>query len=205
MSRWKAIAGRIDEMTLRQRALLFAAVSLLLVALAYVALVDPVLLRHKAYIETVNRNQSQLTAVRAQIESILKEQTADPEDLALKALEERVLQAERVLASKKQGFTAAARLPTLLRQLLGQGRPVKLESLKLLPPLQIDANAQLYRHGVEVALGGGYFELVQYLAELEKQPGKFLWGGAEMQVLQYPEVRLIFRVHTLSSERSLGL
>jgi MSHA biogenesis protein MshJ len=205
VSRWKALAARIDEMTLRQRGLLFTAVSLVLVALAYVALVDPILLRHKAYIETVNRNQSQITAVRAQIESILKEQVTDPDEAALRALEQRVVDAERALTFKKRGFTAAARLPTLVKQLLGQNRPVKLESLKLLPAQQVDANAQLYRHGVEVALTGGYLDLVQYLAELEKLPARFLWGGAEIEVRQYPEVRLTFQVHTLTGQTSLGL
>jgi MSHA biogenesis protein MshJ len=205
VNRWKALAARIDDMTLRQRGLLFAAVSLLLVALAYVALVDPILLRHKGYIDTVNRNQSQITAVRAQIESILREQVSDPDELALKTLEQEAAEAERALTSRRQGFTAAARLPALVKQLLGQNRPVKLESLKLLPAQQVDARAQLYRHGVEVALSGAYFDLVQYLADLEKVPGKFLWGGAEIQVRQYPEVRLTFQVHTLSPQASLGL
>lgn len=205
MSRWKAIAARIDEMTLRQRALLFAAASLLLVALAYVSLIDPILVRHKAHIDTVNRNQSQIGAVRSQIESLLREQVVDPEVAALKALEQRVAEAERALTSRKGAYTAAARLPALAKQLLGQNRPVKLESLKLLPALQIDGNAQLYRHGIEVELSGAYFDLVQYLADLEKLPGRFLWGGADLQIRQYPEVRLTFQVYTLSSERSLGL
>lgn len=205
MNRWKAIAARIDEMTLRQRGLLFAAASLLLVALAYVTLIDPILVRHKQHIDTVNRNQSQIGAVRSQIEGLLKEQVVDPDEAALRALEQRVAQAERALTSRKSAYTAAARLPALAKQLLGQNRPVKLESLKLLPALQIDGSAQLYRHGIEVELSGAYFDLVQYLADLEKLPGKFLWGGAEIQVRQYPDVRLTFQVHTLSTERSLGL
>ena len=42
---WQRIAARIDEMSLRQRAMLFATVSLLVVVFAHVALIEPLLLR----------------------------------------------------------------------------------------------------------------------------------------------------------------
>jgi MSHA biogenesis protein MshJ len=202
---WQLIAARIDEMTLRQRAMLFATMSLAVVALAYVALIDPVLVRQKSLIERAKRDQSQLAAVRAQIEGLLKEQEGDPEQAALRELEQRVAEVEQTLAAKKQGFAAATRLPTLLKELLGQGRPVSLEALRVLPGTQVEAGAQLYRHGVEMTLRGGYFELLQYLADLEKLPAGLLWGAAELQVEQYPEVRLTLQVHTVSPQRSLGL
>jgi MSHA biogenesis protein MshJ len=202
---WQPIAARIDDMTLRQRAMLFATMSLAVVALAYVALIDPVLVRQKSLIERAKRDQSQLAAVRAQIEGLFKEQKSDPEQAALRELEQRVAEVEKALAAKRQGFTAATRLPTLLKDLLGQGRPVRLEALRVLPGTQVEAGAQLYRHGVEMTLKGSYFELLQYLAELEKLPAGLLWGSAELQVEQYPEIRLTLQVHTVGSQRSLGL
>jgi MSHA biogenesis protein MshJ len=56
---------------------------------------------------------------------------------------------------------------------------------------------------VEVTLKGSYFDLVQYLADLEKLPSPLLWGRVELQVEQYPEVKLTLVVHTLSTQRSL--
>ena len=200
---WDPIAARIDEMTLRQRAMLFATMSLAVVALAYVALIDPVLIQQKSLIERGKRDQSQLAAVRAQLESLLKKQDEDPEQAALRELEQRVAEAEKAVAAKKQGFTSATRLPALLKDLLGQGRPVKLEALRVLPGAAVEAGGQLYRHGVEMSLRGSYFELVQYLAELEKLPAGLLWGPAELQVEKYPEVKLTLQVHTLSPQRAL--
>jgi MSHA biogenesis protein MshJ len=205
---WQRIAARIDDMALRQRAMLFATISLLVVALAYVALIDPVLVRQKSLIERAKRDQSQLAAVRAQIEGSLKDQETgkeDPEQAALRELEQRIAEVEKALAGKKQSFMIATRLPALLKDLLGQGRPVKLEALRVLPGTQVEAGAELYRHGVEMTLKGAYFDLLQYLAELEKLPSGLLWGSAELQVEQYPEVRLTLQVHTLSTQRSLGL
>lgn len=202
---WERIAARIDEMALRERAMLFATISLVLVALAYVGFIDPVLVKQKSLIERAKRDQSQLAAVRAQIEGVLKEQQADPEQAALRQLERRVAEAEQALAAKKQGFAAATRLPTLLRDLLGQGRPVRLEALRVLPGTQVDTGDELYRHGVELTLKGAYFDLLQYLADLEKLPAGLLWGPADLQVEQYPEVKLTVQVYTVSPQRTLGL
>jgi MSHA biogenesis protein MshJ len=65
--------------------------------------------------------------------------------------------------------------------------------------------SQFYRHGVEISLTGGYFDLMQYLAELEKLPARLLWGSGTLQSEQYPEVRLTLQVYTLAPQPSLGL
>jgi MSHA biogenesis protein MshJ len=205
---WQRFAGRIDEMTLRQRAMLFATVSLLVVVFAHVALIEPLLLRQKTLIDRGARDQSQLAAVRAQIEGLLKEEqgdTKDPAQLALRELEARLAELDNTLAARKGAFVAPNRLPELLRNLLGPGRSIRLESLRTLPAVQVRGGAELYRHGLELSLRGSYFDLMQYLNDLEKMPSRLLWGGLDLQVEQYPEVRVMLQIHTLSSQRSLGL
>jgi len=211
---WQRFAARIDEMTLRQRAMLFATVSLVVVVLANLTLIEPVLVKQKSLIDRGNRDQSQLAAVRSQLESVLKDAETDPKDpeqAALRELEERIAEVEKSLASRKEAFIAPTRLPTLLKDLLGQGRPVRLESLRLVPGTPVEAAApsgkeagtELYRHGVEMTLRGSYFDLLQYLTDLEKLPARLLWGPVELQVEQYPEVRLTLQLHTLGTQRSL--
>jgi MSHA biogenesis protein MshJ len=201
---WQPIAARINDMTLRQRGMLFATASLALVALAHIVFIEPVLTRQKSLIERTKRDQSQLEAVRAQIESIIRQQETDPDQATLRALEQRVVEAERALATKKQAFAAATGLPGLVRELLGKGRAVKLEALRVLPGAQVEGSP-LYRHGVELTLTGSYFELLQYLSELEKLPVRLLWGTGELRTEQYPAVRLVLQIYTLNPQRSLGL
>jgi MSHA biogenesis protein MshJ len=205
---WQRFAARIDEMTLRQRAMLFATVSLVVVAFAQVALIEPLLQRQKTLIERSTRDESQLAAVRAQIEGLLKEDqhdSKDPAQLAVLQLEARLAELEKSLAARKGAFVAPNRLPELLKNLLGPGRAIKLESLRTVPAVQVQSGAELYRHGLEMTLRGTYFDLMQYLSDLEKMPARLLWGGVELQVDKYPEVRLSVQVHTLSTQRSLGL
>jgi MSHA biogenesis protein MshJ len=205
---WSTLAARIEEMSLRQRALLFATVGLVVIALAHVVLIEPVLVRQKRLVDQVNRDQSQLSAVRAQIEGLVKELEAgrkDPAQAALRELEERLAAAEQTLARRKQAFVASARLPALLKDLLGPGEAVRMESLRLVPGTELEGSAGFYRHGVELVLRGSYFDLLQYLIQLEKLPVRLLWGRTELQVEKYPEVRLTIHVRTLSTQPSLGL
>jgi MSHA biogenesis protein MshJ len=219
---WKAWAARIDDMSLRERAMLFGSVALVVMVLAYVTLIDRALVKQKQLVDRVNRDQTQLKAVRAQIESIVKENQGDargPDEVAIAELERRIKETEKNFAAKQRAFIAPEQLPQLLGEMLGRSPQIRLESLRLLagtplrtpgaPPQQARPQAQeegaggVYRHGVEVILTGSYLDLVQYLADLEKLPATLLWGRIELQVDRYPEVRLSLVVYTLSTRWSL--
>ena len=221
---WKAWIARIDDMSLRERAMLFGSVALVVVVAAHVTLFDRLLTKQKGLIERVARDQSQLKAVREQLQSALKESQAQvrhPDEAAIADLESKIREAEKSVEAKQRAFIAPEELPVLLRQMLGRNPQLKLESLRLLPgtPLQTpgaaasasapgkpagaQAGAEVYRHGVAVTLTGSYFDLLQYLSELEKLPAPLLWGKFELQVEQYPEVKLSLIVHTLSTRWSL--
>ena len=221
---WKAWIARIDDMSLRERAMLFGSVALVVVVAAHVTLFDRLLTKQKGLIERVARDQSQLKAVREQLQSALKESQAQvrhPDEAAIADLESKIREAEKSVEAKQRAFIAPEELPVLLRQMLGRNPQLKLESLRLLPgtPLQTpgaaasasapgkpagaQAGAEVYRHRVAVTLTGSYFDLLQYLSELEKLPAPLLWGKFELQVEQYPEVKLTLIVHTLSTRWSL--
>ena len=221
---WKAWIARIDDMSLRERAMLFGSVALVVVVAAHVTLFDRLLTKQKGLIERVARDQSQLKAVREQVQLALKDSQArvrHPDEAAIADLESKIREAEKSVEARQRAFIAPEELPVLLRQMLGRNPQLKLESLRLLPgtPLQTpgaaasasapgkpagaQAGAEVYRHGVAVTLTGSYFDLLQYLSELEKLPAPLLWGKFELQVEQYPEVKLSLIVHTLSTRWSL--
>jgi MSHA biogenesis protein MshJ len=205
---WLRFAARVDDMTLRQRGMLFATVSLVVVVFVHVALIEPLLQRQRALIDRGTRDQSQLTAVRAQLEGVLREQeqggSKDPDQIALLALEMRLAEVEKALAARKGAFVGPTQLPELLKGLVGPTRPVHLESLRTLPGARVAGAAELYRHGVEITLRGSYFDLTQYLSDVERLPARVLWGPVELQVEQYPEVRLTLQIQTVSTQRALS-
>jgi len=219
---WKSWVARIDDMSLRERAMLFGSVALVVVVAAHVTLIDRALVTQKRLIERVTRDQSQLKSVREQLQLILQDkqpQGRHPDELAIAELERKIKETEKRVAAKERAFVAPEELPVLLRQMLGRSSQIRLESLRLLPgtplptrgtagstpgrPEGSQASSEVFRHGVEVTLRGSYFDLLQYLTELEGLPSPLLWGRVELQVEKYPEVRLTLVVRTLSTRRSL--
>ncbi len=56
----------------------------------------------------------------------------------------------------------------------------------------------IYKHGIEIKLAGGYGDLLAYVADLEASPQKLLWGGMRLTVKQFPVSELTLTVYTLS-------
>ncbi|TMH84570.1 MAG: hypothetical protein E6H47_11805, partial [Betaproteobacteria bacterium] len=132
---WKAWIARIDLMSLRERAMLFGSVALVVAVLAHVTLIDRVLTKQKGLIERVTRDQSQLKAVREQLQTVLKERQAQvrlPDEAAIADLERKIKEIENDVAAKQRAFIAPEELPVLLGQMLGRNPQLKLESLRLL-------------------------------------------------------------------------
>ena len=205
---WKAWLAKVDEMNLRERALLFASAAAVVLLLAQLLLVDPVLRQQKTLIDRVNRNQTQINTVRAQIEQIVRagDQARHPDQAAVEALEQQIAEADKALRDKEGSLIAPERLPELLKEILARSQTVELESLRVLPGAPVRAGALetgLYRHGVELSLKGRYFDLLRYLEDLEKRGSVLLWGMVALEVEEYPEVKLRVVIQSLSRNASL--
>ncbi|GAB3447608.1 type II secretion system protein GspM [Massilia solisilvae] len=56
----------------------------------------------------------------------------------------------------------------------------------------------LYRHGVEITVRGQYLDMIDYMNALESLPTQLFWGGARLEVEDYPTARLTLTLYTLS-------
>jgi MSHA biogenesis protein MshJ len=56
----------------------------------------------------------------------------------------------------------------------------------------------LYRHGVEITVRGNYLDMIDYMTALESLPTQLFWGGAKLEVEDYPISRLTLTMYTLS-------
>ncbi|MDD5295934.1 MAG: type II secretion system protein GspM [Rhodocyclaceae bacterium] len=60
----------------------------------------------------------------------------------------------------------------------------------------------LFLHGVELKVEGGYGDLLALLSDLEQMPQKMLWAGLKLKVQEYPRTILILKLQTLSREKT---
>jgi len=55
----------------------------------------------------------------------------------------------------------------------------------------------LYRHGIKIKLSGKYFQLRNYLQQLEQLTWKFFWQGFQFEVKEYPQSEVEITIYSL--------
>lgn len=206
----KRYVERIDNATLRERALLFAAAALVLIFLVNAALINPLRYTQRRLSADIAQRESELRTVRSELQRMAQTRATDPDarnrtraaelrtDLA--ALDERI-------AAEQRRFTSPQRMREVLEEMLERDKRLRLVDLKTLPitdlsATQGQAGRRVFRHGVELTLAGGYLDLHAYLKVLEGLSTQLYWGRAEMSVTGYPVATLKLTVYTLSFDQA---
>jgi MSHA biogenesis protein MshJ len=150
-----------------------------------------------------------------------------PNRKRLEIMKTEAEQASESLRAVQKGLVAPDKMIPVLAQLLRANGNLRLVSLRNLPvtgvseralkagqdaalaplaktpaaPSAADAPKQpelLYRHGVEIALQGGYLDMINYMSTLETSPTQLFWGKARLDATQYPNATLTLTLYTLS-------
>jgi MSHA biogenesis protein MshJ len=215
-------ADGIDAMALRERAMFFGAVALVLMTLLQVFLLNPVLSRRNQLSAQIAQQEDETKAIQAQIQSLIRPNAPDRDALnreKLKSLREQMAQLDRQFEEQQKQFVAPEKMAAMLEAMIGKNRKLQLLSLRNLPGTALSAGAQapigaagerprpggareVLRHTVELSVKGSYFDLLDYLASLERMPQRVFWDGFELSVAQYPQSVLKLTVYTLSPEKS---
>jgi MSHA biogenesis protein MshJ len=222
--RLRHIAGRIDALTLRERAMLFAGAAAAIVFLLYALFLNPLLARQKLLRAELTQQQDNIAGIDREISRQLQAYSQDPDGAArgrLAAIGSENKQLANKLRAMQNGLVAPERIAPLLETILKSNGNLQLVSMKTLPvsPLGDGAAAAakaepaatvaaavppialLYRHGVAISVRGNYLDMVNYMDALEAMPTQLFWGRAELAVEEYPNSRLTLTLYTLSLDR----
>ena len=222
---WQQLAARIDALSQRERVLSFVATAAALAFVAYIAVIGPLLRKQALLSSQVMQQQNNIVGLNEQIAQKLREAAADPDApvrARLAAVRDESARLGETLRAMQQGLVAPERVAPLLESILRANGRLKMVSVRTLPvePLS-DIGARkhdsqpgagagaaepkpkakrelLFRHGVEVTVRGSYLDMVDYMSALEKLPAQLFWGKAQLEVEEYPSVRLTLTLYTLS-------
>ena len=215
-------ADSIDAMALRERALFFGAVALVLMTLLQVFLLNPVLARRNQLSAQIAQQEDETKAIQAQIQSLVKPAALDQDELnreKLKSLRAQTEQLDRQFEQQQKQFVTPGEMVAMLESMIGKNAKLQLVSLRNLPSTSVSAGAgiqrgaaggrartdgarEVFRHTVELSIKGSYFDLLDYLTTLERLPQRVFWDGLELNVAQYPQSVLKLTIYTLSPEKS---
>jgi MSHA biogenesis protein MshJ len=224
----KPLFERVDQLSLRERGLIFGA-GVTLIYIAWQALLmDPITKRARAA-------EQRLVEVRRRGQVADEAGVAAAQDPAVaaagrnQALQQRLREIDAELAAAAHGYLAPERMTELVRGLLAGQQGLRLISLRNLPaeslsrpasggaepsaatgtpPPSTPAGAQPasadrgpFLHPVELVVEGDYLSIVNYLHELEKLPWRIHWQRLDLLAGDYPSNRVRIVIGALSLSR----
>ncbi len=215
-------ADSIDAMALRERVMFFGAVALVLVTLLQVFLLNPVLSRRTQLSAQIAQQEDETNAIQAQIQALVRPNVPDQDALnreKIKSLHTQIAQLDRQLDEQQKQFVSPEKMAALLENMIAKNPKLQLLSLRNLPGtgsspgvavLTGDAQGrakiatahEVFRHTVEISVKGSYFDLLDYIAALERMPQRVFWEGFDLSVAEYPQSVLKLTIYTLSPEKT---
>lgn len=133
---WVKLSTKLDGMTLRERAMVFVAVTAAVLFLIYSFAVEPMLVRQKALQTEIRQQQNQIGGIDIEIAAKAQGFVADPDAQSRARLQEARAEIARLsttLLAVQKGLVAPEKIAPLLEQLLRGNGKLKLVALKTLP------------------------------------------------------------------------
>ena len=228
---WERVRATVDDMSLRERAMIFVAAAFVVISLMNMILLDPLLAKQKMLSAEVVQQQEKMKELQAQMQNLLQAKRDDehsPLRDRLAQLKQQLQDQEGYLQSRRDRLVAPDKMAELLRQVLNKNGRLKLVELKTLPvslliekpqgsaaksadePLrqaqdgqkQPASQKQIFKHGVRIIVRGGYLDLMRYVSTLEKMPSQMFWGEASLSVEKYPDATFTLTLYTLSLDKT---
>jgi MSHA biogenesis protein MshJ len=198
----------------RERQLVLMAALFLILYGGYLLFVEPALLRTQQLQNQVSQYQTQASGLLSQIETIQRN-SQDP-DAAVKRRISQLQQQQQELHQKiddgTRDLVPPHRMRELLQALLADSDKLHLLEMRSLPAVNLTEQDQdssrdipmpgLYQQGIVLILEGRYFDLQEYLAELELLPWRFHWKRLDYSVQEHPVARMQLELYTLSTDKA---
>lgn len=222
---WEEIEKKVNGMALRERALIFAALAVVLATVTTLQFINPLLQEQKKLSSIVQQQQEKAKTVQEQVASSAEARrnvANSPLRKQIEQTKQKLMDGDAYLHGLHDRLVAPEKMAELLEQVLSHHGGLKLIDLQTLPvaPLVEKSatkpsetattpasavvavpDSKAFKHGVIITVRGNYLELLQYLADLEHLPTQMFWGKAEMKADQYPEVELTLTLYTLSLDK----
>ncbi len=227
MAQWLAYSEKFSNTTAREQYLIIATGLVAIVFILYSVFLDAPFQRieqlNRQISETQQSNQNNKNSIQVLEQALLE----DPNVALRKELSQyqaKLGEIDEQLLSLTSDLIDPTQMRYALIKLLKLQKGVKLLSFEVLPARAVtkaklasndkpDANEvqvtstsqaepkqlRLYRHGIKIKLQGQYFQLKDYLSQLEGLTWKFFWQEFDYQLKEYPVSELEVEIYSLST------
>lgn len=206
---WKDLDQRFSKLAKRERGVLLLGGLGAILLLGFSA-VDVSVAKHNALTKQLSQTRADTATAQAQTQVLVHQLAQNPDDYARSRIAEVSAQAavlDAQMQGVNRGLVPPERMAQILEKMLTQTSRVRLVELQTLPVSylierdQSQVGPNVYKHGIEMTLQGGYLDLLDYLSRLEALPWQMFWAQAQMDAEDYPAVRITVTVFTLSLDQ----
>lgn len=212
---WQRYVAWFGARNSRERAIVAAAALFLIVYPAYLYVIEPALLATSRLAAQAQQQRGLAAQLQSQI-PVLQAQARDPDTALKKTLDDlarQIAKQEPRFKAVEQTVVPASQVAELLERLLARNSALQLVSLRSLPPAALlerkpgqDAKAgplaNVYSHGIEIAVSGSYADLLAYLDQIERSPQRVLWGKLALDASDHSHIVMTLTLNTLSLDQA---
>jgi len=204
--RLRQLGARIDDMSLRERALIFIALLVVFYLVATNLVFAPVTAERGRVERDLKAKREKTLALEAQIQGIFSGEQGQGQ-ARMAALESELKSLETRLSGMTTGLISPQEMTRVVEQILTRNRTlevIRVESLAARPILENTpgaarlTGATVYKHGMRIELKGRYLDILTYLHALEGLPWKVYWSQVTLDVKEPPMATVTLVIHTLS-------
>lgn len=210
------IQRSFEALSQREKLMILVAGLAVIILLGFVLFIEPMINNIAKNDIDSQRMQLELASLESS-QLLLEEELRKDPNIALRSrldtLAQDVESLDEYLASQTRDLVPADKMPELLERILRQSAKLKLVELKSIPPKQLLAaeknstkdsvsGSNLFQHGVQLRLEGSYFDIQQYLADVEDMPWRFYWKSFKYSVEAYPTAQVQIELYTLSTSQA---
>lgn len=133
---WLKLSTKLDALTLRERAMVFVAVTAAILFLIYTMAVEPMLAKQKLLLAQIKQQQNQIAGIDLEITAKAQGFNLDPdaqERLRLQSARAEIDRISAGLLAVQKGLVAPEKIAPLLENLLSGHGKLRLMAMKTLP------------------------------------------------------------------------
>ncbi|OAN16507.1 MSHA biogenesis protein MshJ [Photobacterium jeanii] len=203
---WYQLVDRFDELSQREQILIFISGWVALLFVGFIVVLEPQMNQlANAKLQVINTT-NQLINSDNQITLMSRKLSQDPDvEVDQKIADLRVVnrQLNQQLEGRVGSLVTPVQMSSLMEDVLRRSERLKLVSLQSMPSVQLISGDDegYYIHPVQLNLRGRYFDVVNYLQQLEELPVKYYWQSLNYQVDRYPWADIQLNVYTLGESK----
>lgn len=206
---WDHLSTRINDMSIRERAMVFITLLVLIYFAWDSALMGPLERERTAKLERLSSIERDTRQFNQEAELLISKMSKNPDEelnQELERLRTQLIEVDAAIAERMDTLIEPAKMATVLRDMLQEQagltliRIAKRPTIPLLPTDNSVTNEMsgIYKHRVTMEFNGSYKEIVAYLKTLQSLRWRFLWENISVKTNVYPQATVVFEVSSLS-------